>query len=138
MTTANPPTPMLPLGDQQRRQHERAAVPEQHQDPEPEIDQPDPEVLVPSFRVEPAQHLLVPSQQTSSGAQHPRLLEVLPIGQAALQVLELPPHRERPAIEPVVPAATDDVTGDARHEDEGNDQRQRRGERMEIDPHRRQ
>ena len=92
---------------------------------------------MPSFGVEPAQHLLVPSQQARPGAQDPRLLEVLAIGQAALQVLELPPHRQRPALEPVVPAATDDVAGDAGHEDEGNHQRQRRGERMEIDPRRR-
>ena len=122
---------------QQRRQHERASVPEQHQDPEPEIDEPNPEVLTPARRVEAAQHRSIPPQQPGSRAQDPRLLEVLPIVQAALQIFELPLQRNRPALEPVVPAATDEVTGDAGHEDEGNDQRQRWGERMEVDSSRR-
>ena len=122
-----------PIRQQERRQHERARVTEQHQDAQSKIDASDPEILMPSLRVETTHRASVPLHQTKPGSEDPRLLEVLAIHQTALQVLKLSEHRHRLSLKPIVATAANDMTRNAGQKGEGNDQGKQGRERIEID-----
>ena len=121
-----------PVGQQPSRQQERSPVTEQHQHAQAQIDRPQAAIFAPPHGVEAAHRAAVALQQARAGAQHPGLLEVLAVHQAALQVLELAQQRHGLAFELVVPAAAHEVAHDPRHEHQRNHQRQQRRQEIEV------